>query len=87
MTALNRKLVRDLGHMWSQALAICLVMACGIATFVMSLCTLASLEQAQQTYYDRYRFAHVFAHLKRAPASLAERIAELPGVGRCKRAS
>jgi putative ABC transport system permease protein len=81
MTALNRKLVRDLGHMWSQALAICLVMACGIATFVMSLCTLASLEQAQQTYYDRYRFAHVFAHLKRAPASLAERIAELPGVG------
>jgi putative ABC transport system permease protein len=81
MTALNRKLVRDLWLMKGQALAICLVMACGIATFVMSLSTLASLEQTQQTYYDRYRFAHVFTHLKRAPASLAERIAELPGVG------
>src|SRR5690606_8164803 len=35
----------------------------------------------QDTYYDRYRFAHVFAHLKRAPQPLAARIAEIPGVG------
>ena len=84
MTALNRKLVRDLWEMKGQALAICLVIACGVATFVMSLSTLSSLKNTQEAYYDRYRFAHVFAHLKRAPNTLAERIATdmrtLPGV-------
>lgn len=80
MSALDRKMLRDLWSMRGQALAICLVMACGVGTFVMSLATLTSLDLTQQTYYDRYRFAHVFAHLKRAPNSLADRIAELPGV-------
>ena len=43
MTALNRKLMRDLWHIKGQALAIGLVIACGVATFVMSLCTLDSI--------------------------------------------
>ena len=81
MTQLNRKLLRDLGEMKGQALAIGLVIACGVATFVMSLSTLQSLKTTQATYYDRSRFAHVFAHLKRAPSTLRARIAELPGVG------
>lgn len=79
-SALDRKLVRDLWQMRGQAIAICLVIACGVATFVMSLSTYASLQQTQQTYYDHYRFADVFAHVKRAPESLAERIADIPGV-------
>jgi putative ABC transport system permease protein len=82
MTALNRKLIRDLAQMKGQTLAICLVMASGVAMFIMSLSTLDSLVLAQATYYERYRFADVFAHLKRAPNSLAARIAELPGVAR-----
>ncbi|MCI0640548.1 MAG: FtsX-like permease family protein [Gemmataceae bacterium] len=82
MKAIDRKMVRDLWGMKGQALAIILVLASGIAVFVMALTTLASLVQSQETYYDRYRFAHVFAHLKRAPNSLAERIAEVPGVSR-----
>ncbi|CAN5469860.1 ABC transporter permease [soil metagenome] len=80
MLALNRKLLRDLGQMKGQGIAICLVMACGVATFVMSLTTLQSLEKSQSVYYDRYRFAQVFAHVKRAPQSLAAQIAEIPGV-------
>src|SRR5262249_48352943 len=55
-------------------------LACGIATFVMSLSTLGSLERNLTTYYDRYRFAHVFAHMKRAPNTLAARFREIPGV-------
>ncbi|WP_244084056.1 ABC transporter permease [Desulforhabdus sp. TSK] len=82
MNALHRKLVRDLLQMKGQAFAISLVMACGIAVFVMSLTTLASLETAREAYYDRYRFAQVFAHLKRAPDPLRERIAAIPGVSR-----
>lgn len=80
MTALNRKLIRDLRQLASQALAIGLVIACGVATFVMSLTTLGSLERSRDRYYDEFRFAQVFAHLKRAPNSLADRIREIPGV-------
>lgn len=80
MRALDRKLVRDLWRMQGQALAICLVIAAGVATFVMSLSTLDSLRTTLETYYERYRFADVFVHLKRAPNALAERLAEVPGV-------
>jgi putative ABC transport system permease protein len=80
MTALDRKLVRDLWHIRGQALAIALVIACGVATFVMSLSVYASLQGTLDAYYERYRFARVFAHLKRAPESLIERIREIPGV-------
>jgi putative ABC transport system permease protein len=80
MRSLDRKLLRDLLGMWGQALAITLVQACGVAMFVMMLCTLESLSETRRAYYERRRFAEVFAHLKRAPNSLVERIAELPGV-------
>jgi putative ABC transport system permease protein len=82
MQALDRKVLRELWHMKSQAAAIALVVGCGVATFVMALCTLDSLERSRQTYYDRYRFAQVFASLKRAPDSLRDRIAGIPGVAR-----
>ena len=80
MRALDRKLVRDLWGMKGQALAISLVIAAGVATFVMSLSTLDSLRQTLNAYYERYRFADVFVHLKRAPNALAGRLAEVPGV-------
>jgi putative ABC transport system permease protein len=80
MTALNRKLIRDLRQLRTQAVAIALVIGCGVATFVMSLSAQRSLAVTQASYYDLYRFAQVFTHLKRAPNALARRIAEIPGV-------
>ncbi len=80
MHPLHRKLIRDLLHMKGQALAIALVIASGVSVFVMSLSTLEALKLTRATYYDRYRFADVFAQLKRAPLSLADRIAQIPGV-------
>lgn len=82
MTALNRKLIRDLAHMKSQAAAIALVIGCGVATLTMSMSTLRTMQSAMAVYYERYRFADVFAHLKRAPNSLEARLAEIPGVRR-----
>jgi putative ABC transport system permease protein len=61
-------------------LAISLVLGAGVATFVMSLSTLDSLQRALDEYYERYRFADVFVHLKRAPEALRDRLAELTGV-------
>ena len=82
MRSLDRKLVRDLWSIKGQVVAICMVIAAGVATFVMSLSTLESLSWCKDTYYERYRFAHVFTHVKRAPNSLAKRIASIPGVAR-----
>jgi putative ABC transport system permease protein len=80
MRALDRKLLRDAWQLKGQGLAIALVMACGVATFVMSVSTMRSLEWTLNSYYEHYRFADVFAHLKRAPEALSVRIAEIPGV-------
>src|SRR3954452_18702156 len=80
MRQLNRKLVRDLWQMKGQAAAISLVMASGVATFVMSLSTLESLDLSKSTYYERYGFANIFAQLKRAPKAVEPQIEEIPGV-------
>ena len=80
MKAIDRKLWRDLWQMKSQALAIALVVMCGVATYIMFLTTLGSLRATQNSYYREYRFAEVFATLKRAPESLRQRIQSIAGV-------
>lgn len=80
VTALTRMLWRDLWHMRGQVLAAALVMACGIGAFVATQSTYHSLVVARATYYDSYRFADVFARLKRAPENLAAEIRRIPGV-------
>lgn len=82
MTALDKKLFRDLWQMKGQSVAIALVIASGLAMFVMSFAALDSLTRSRDAYYERYRFADVFVMLKRAPDSLKERIAEIPGIAR-----
>lgn len=80
MTALHRKLFRDLWMMRGPFFAVGLVLACGVATYVMSLSTMSTLESTRAAYYERHRFADVFVHLKRAPEALAARMAEIPGI-------
>ncbi len=77
---LDRKLLRDLGRMKGQAIAVAMVMACGLAMMVMARSLIHSLESTRQEYYEAHRFADLFAHLKRAPNGLAERIRTIPGV-------
>ncbi len=80
MKALDRKLWRELWQLKSQAVAIVLVIVSGVAVHVMFGATLDALRQTRARYYQEYRFADVFAVLKRAPESLRERIAAIPGV-------
>lgn len=82
LSALDRKVVRNLLQMKGQFLAIALVIACGVAAFVMSLSTLSTLKRNQAEYYARYRFAEVFARVTRAPKTVVERISEIPGVAK-----
>lgn len=80
MRALDIKLFRDLYRLWAQSLAIALVMACGVATLILAVGTHRSLEETRSAYYERYRFADVFASAVRAPLSLAATIAAIDGV-------
>ena len=80
LTPLDLKLFRDLGRMKGQIVAVSLVMACGLAMMIMTRSIVLTLEGTRDAYYQRYRLADVFASLKRAPLSLAERVAEIPGV-------
>lgn len=80
MKALDRKLWRDLWQMKSQALAIALVVMCGVGTYIMFLTTLGALRATQESYYRDYRFADVFSTLKRAPLALQQRVQAIDGV-------
>ena len=80
MSALRRKLLRDLIRLWPQALAIALVMAAGAATLILGVGTHGSLAETRAAYYERNRFADVFADLTRAPDVFADEIARIPGV-------
>ena len=80
ITALNRKLLRDLWKMRGQAFAIAMVVAAGVSLYVTYLANYESLRRTQAAYYTRQRFGDVFASLKRAPLSLAVDIRAIPGV-------
>ena len=80
MKALDRKLLRDLTLMWSQALTIALVVGSGIGGFITMLSAVDSLTQARDDYYTAGRFADVFAGVKRAPSALVEVLRAIPGV-------
>ncbi len=80
MKALTRKLLREAWQMRSQALAIGVVIAGGVATLIMSLSALDSLSLTRDAFYRDARFAEVFASLKRAPESLRAAIERIPGV-------
>lgn len=80
MGTLDRKLARDLRRLWAQVLAIALVIAGGVAALVLAVGSYRSLDETRAAYYERYRFADVFATARRAPSALADRIAEIPGV-------
>jgi len=80
MRTLDRKLLRDLRRMWAQALAIALVLASGVATFVLASGAYQSLDETRAAYYLRYRFADVFAEVRRAPKSVVDQVQAIDGV-------
>ena len=80
MHMLDRKLFRDVRRLWAQVLAIAFVVGGGVATLFMAVGSYRSLEETRTAYYERYRFADVFAVVTRAPKTLVQQVAEIPGV-------
>lgn len=77
---LDRKLFRELRSSAGASLAIAIVIAAGVAVFVMALSTLNFLNDTRQAYYDRYRFADIFASASRVPNHVRDDISKIPGV-------
>jgi len=79
-STLDRKLFRELRSSAGASSAIAIVIAAGVAVFVMALSTLNFLSHTRQTYYDRHRFADIFATANRVPNHIRDDIAKIPGV-------
>ncbi len=80
MSALDRKLVRDLGRLAAQGFTIALVVAAGIAAFSAVRTTYRSLLSSRDAYYERERMPDLWATVTRAPEPIATRLATLPGI-------
>jgi putative ABC transport system permease protein len=77
---LDLKLIRDLGRMKGQVVAVSLVMACGLAMMIMTRSLIFTLESTRARYYQQNAMADVFASLKRAPLAVVQRVVAMPGV-------
>lgn len=80
MAMLDRKLLRDVLRLWAQVLAIAFVIAGGVATLILAVGTHRSLAETRSAYYERYRFADIFAIVSRAPKALVSEVTAIPGV-------
>ncbi|NUN47209.1 MAG: ABC transporter permease [Candidatus Brocadiae bacterium] len=80
MRAIDRKMLRDTLRLWSQLGAIALVVACGIGSFVCMRSVRASLGESRDAWFERSRFADLFAGVASAPDAVGRRLADVPGV-------
>ncbi len=78
--ALDRKLFRDIRRLWSQVVAIALVLGCGVAILLTAFGMIRALEATLDDYYGRQHFAEAFAAARRAPAALIDEIRMIEGV-------
>ena len=80
MHAIDIKLLRDFKRLWLQALAIALVLACGVAILLTAVGMYSALSETRAAYYEQNRFADIFAQTARAPLSLVDEISRIDGV-------
>ncbi|CUH44676.1 ABC transporter permease [Ruegeria atlantica] len=80
MSPLDKKMVRTLHRYKGQAVAIAIVIALGVMTLVMMTGLASTLSETRSKYYERYRLADVFAPAARAPQTVLQHLASLPGV-------
>lgn len=84
VSALQRKLLRDLGLLKGQVITVALVVGLGVAAAIGLASTHLSLRGSMLAWYERGRLADVFASCKRAPRTLLATIETVPGVARAE---
>ncbi len=82
MSAIDKKLFKDLVSLRGQVITIALVVACGIASYITMRTAYDSLVHSRDKYYLDYRFGDLFAALKRAPRPIVHHLESINGVTR-----
>jgi putative ABC transport system permease protein len=80
VTALDRKLRRDLRESGGLMLSIAGIITVGVAIFVAMRSVYANLTDAKQRYYAQCRMADFTLELKKAPLADLAPVAQIPGV-------
>lgn len=80
VSALDRKLLREIRSSWGLLLAITSVMAVGVMCFIYTRSAYNNLSLARWKYYAECRMADFWVDVKKAPLAELAAIAELPGV-------
>ncbi|MDG4893566.1 ABC transporter permease [Mesorhizobium sp. WSM4976] len=81
VSVLDIKVLRDIWSMRLQVLSIAMLVAAGVAVFVMSVSNYRALVGAMENHYRNERFADLFAGMTRAPLVIADRLREIDGIG------
>jgi putative ABC transport system permease protein len=82
VSALDRKLLRDVLELKGQLVTIALVVACGISSYVTMRTAYRSLLHSREHYYAESRFADAFVSLERAPNAARRQLERIDGVAR-----
>lgn len=82
MRLLDLKVLRDAVHLKGQLVAVTVLVACGVAVFIMLRSMYGYLRESQNDYYAEYGFGEVFAWARRVPAPVEARLAAVDGVDR-----
>ncbi|MFQ5946874.1 MAG: ABC transporter permease, partial [Anaerolineae bacterium] len=80
MRVLFSKTIRDLRAAWTQSLALVVIVALGIASFLTLVGAYRDLSTSYNHTYDRLRFADVTFAVSAAPEEVARSLTELEGV-------
>ncbi len=80
MRTLDRKALRDLRRNWTLTLALAIIIALGITTYISSLGAYRDLGTSYQETYDRLHFADAWFRVQAAPTSVVTEIAQVKGV-------
>ncbi len=80
MSKLNLRLFRMItGHI-GQFIAVTLVIAIGLMTYVAFTMSMINLENSVELYYDESNFADIYVELVKVPERAVKEIAAMPGV-------
>lgn len=80
MRVLDRKLLRDLWRMRIHALAVALVLGCGLSVLVMAVGMRESLSRTREIYYAANGMADLAVTLTRAPERLARQLEAIDAI-------
>jgi putative ABC transport system permease protein len=80
VSALHRKLLRDMSSLKGQSAAIAVVIGCGVMVLILFATSLEAVRMSRDGFYRSHNFAHLFSEMTRAPEAVGQRLGMIPGV-------